>query len=561
MALLFALILGGIGLQLWSPVFIRDFLDQAQGGQSEQVLIQIALGFIAINLISQVFTLLSGYLSDAIGWDATNRLREDLVSHCLSLDLTFHRSKTSGEMIERIDGDARLLSTLFSRFIIDVLGNGLLVLGILVILMRVDWRVGICVSAFIAGAFWVLTRLHGLGRTHWSSVRQGDTKFFGLVSEALGAAEDLRANQATGYVLNRTYKLFREWLSAFQRAYLAASISTTAPSLFFAAGQAVALFMAAAAHEGLGMSLGTAYLVFSYTSLLTQPVERLREQILGLQQAEVALGRVQELFAQEPSVREHPESVNLPTGALSVQMVGVDFAYQPDQEFALKNIHLEIRADRTLGIVGRTGSGKSTLARLLARLYDPTRGRIHLSGVELSRVRLSDLRQRVVVVSQDVRLFEATVRENMTLFDAEIGDEALLKTLEALGLSSWVQSLPLGLDTPIRPGALSAGEAQLFAFTRAFLKNPGLVILDEISSRLDPATEALLNKAIAGLLRGRTVLIIAHRLHTLDWADDILVMGEGRILEHGSRQALAADSDSLFARLLGTWADGEGDES
>ena len=149
----------------------------------------------------------------------------------------------------------------------------------------------------------------------------------------------------------------------------------------------------------------------------------------------------------------------------------------------------------------------------------------------------------------------------MTLFDAEIGDEALLKTLEALGLSSWVQSLPLGLDTPIRPGALSAGEAQLFAFTRAFLKNPGLVILDEISSRLDPATEALLNKAIAGLLRGRTVLIIAHRLHTLDWADDILVMGEGRILEHGSRQALAADSDSLFARLLGTWADGEGDES
>jgi ABC-type multidrug transport system fused ATPase/permease subunit len=202
-----------------------------------------------------------------------------------------------------------------------------------------------------------------------------------------------------------------------------------------------------------------------------------------------------------------------------------------------------------LGLLGRTGSGKSTLARLLFRLYDPQAGEVRLGGVELREARLAGLRARVGLVTQDVQLFAASLRDNLTFFDAHVSDARLLEVLEALGLMPWLARLPQGLHTPISGASLSAGEAQLVALARVFLKNPGLVILDEASSRLDPATEALLEQALTRLLEGRSAIIVAHRLATVERADEVLILEHGCVLEYGPRAALAADSGSHFARL------------
>jgi ABC-type multidrug transport system fused ATPase/permease subunit len=199
--------------------------------------------------------------------------------------------------------------------------------------------------------------------------------------------------------------------------------------------------------------------------------------------------------------------------------------------------------------LGRTGSGKSTLARLLFRLVDPQVGSIRVGGVELREAQIRSLRNRIGFVTQDVQLFEATLRENITCFAPNVPDERLLELMEMLGLGAWLARLSEGLDTPISTSTLSAGEAQLVALARVFLKDPGLIILDEASSRLDPATEALLERALDRLLEGRTALIIAHRLATLDRATDILVLEEGHIVEHGPRQELANDPTSRFAGL------------
>jgi len=207
-----------------------------------------------------------------------------------------------------------------------------------------------------------------------------------------------------------------------------------------------------------------------------------------------------------------------------------------------------------LGLLGRTGSGKTTLTRLLLRLYDPAAGIVRIGGCDVRDLPVAALRGAIGVVTQDVQLFRATVRDNLTLFDASIPDERIVAVLRDLGLGAWLDSLPDGLDTELEAGgrSLSAGEAQLLAFTRVFLRDPGLVILDEASSRLDRATEQRIERAVDKLLAGRTGIIIAHRLGTVERADSILILDGGRVAEQGARARLAHDPATRFHHLLRT---------
>jgi ATP-binding cassette, subfamily B, bacterial len=225
-----------------------------------------------------------------------------------------------------------------------------------------------------------------------------------------------------------------------------------------------------------------------------------------------------------------------------------------EHELVLCGIDFNLAPGRTLGLLGRTGSGKTTLTRLLFRLYDSTQGDILLGGKVVHQLPVQELRRRVGMVTQNIQLFHATVRENLTFFDPAISDEAVLQALRDLGLWDWYVSLPQGLDTELESGGggLSAGEAQLLAFTRIFLRDPGLVILDEATSRLDPATEYRIEQAVDKLVQNRTAIIVAHRLGTVQRADDILILEDGQVYEYGERAALAADPASRFSHLLRT---------
>ena len=266
----------------------------------------------------------------------------------------------------------------------------------------------------------------------------------------------------------------------------------------------------------------------------------------------VSIRRVRELLQTEPKIQDGPGAVLAP-GAWSVECQDISFSYQPEQPI-LKNLSFHLSPGKVLGLLGRTGSGKTTLSRLLFRLYDTSHGTIYLGDTDIKNLQLSDLRRHIGIVTQEVQLFQASVRDNLTLFDRTIEDEQVLAGLRALELSSWYDTLPDGLDTELPPGGggLSAGEAQLLAFTRVFLRDPGLIILDEASSRLDPATERLLERAIDTLLQNRTAIIIAHRLSTVHRADEIMILEEGRIREYGEYENLAANPNSILFSLLRT---------
>jgi ATP-binding cassette, subfamily B, bacterial len=272
----------------------------------------------------------------------------------------------------------------------------------------------------------------------------------------------------------------------------------------------------------------------------------------NLQNVGAATERLRELRSIEAKITDGP-GAEIPPGALSIQFNQVQFAYK-DGEPVLENIDFHLEPGTVMGILGRTGSGKTTLARLVFRLYDPTRGEVRLGDIPLSQPGLRALRERVALVTQDVQLFQATVRDNITFFDRSISDQAIVAVIDQLGLSDWLAALPQGLDTKLETGgrSISAGEAQLLAFTRVFLRDPGLVILDEASSRLDPATEQLIEHAIDKLLQNRTAIIIAHRLGTLHRTSEIMILEDGCIIEHGDREQLAADPQTRFSSLLRT---------
>ncbi len=545
------LLLVNVGLQLLGPQMVRFFIDTVIARGPSSILALYALLLLAITLVDEGVSVATTYLSESVAWTATNQMRTDLLAHCLSLDMGFHKARTAGEMIERIDGDVDALSNFFSQFVIFLLTNVVLLVGVLIAVYFADWRAGRVLTIFSLATLLILLRLRRYAHPLWVSYRQLVATFYGFLGEHLAATEDMRGNGATGYIMQRFYQLLRPLLRSNRRTRMATSFSSATTLTIFVLGSALMMGLGAYLWSIRAITLGTVYLFWSYTDLLSQPIQQIRNQLQDLQQAEACIQRIEQLFSTQSAIQESEQSIEPPSGPLSVAFHNVTFGYNADEPL-LCEVSFDIAPGRVLGILGRTGSGKTTLVRLLFRLYDAQEGEISLGGSPLKALALRGLRQRIGMVTQDVQLFNAPVRDNLTFFNRAIDDARLLQVIDTVGLSRWYQTLPSGLDSMLGADGqgLSAGEAQLLAFARVFLKDPGLVIFDEASSRLDPATERLIERAVSSILINRTGIVIAHRLATIQRADDILILEDGRIREYGPREALAADPLSRFSHLL-----------
>ncbi len=407
-------------------------------------------------------------------------------------------------------------------------------------------------TLFAGVALLVLMSLRRRAIPIWKQNREMIATFYGFLSERLTGTEDIRANGATGYILRRFYLLLREMFPVFRRANIAGSLMGITALFLFIFNTGVALAIGTWLWSRGMISIGTIYVLYAYTDQMSQPIGQIQEQLQDLQQAEACIQRIEELLKTESALPDGDQSLQV-EGALAVEFEDVTFGYVAEEP-VLANVNVRVEAGRVLGIVGRTGSGKTTLARLLFRLYDAQSGTIRLADVPLKALRLRELRRKIGMVTQDVQLFHASLRDNLTFFNRTIPDARIEEALEDVGLGAWYRALPEGLETMLGKAGegLSAGEAQLLAFARIFLSNPGLVLLDEASSRLDPATEQRVEHAVNKLFEGRTALVIAHRLATLQRVDDILLLEDGRVVEYGPRESLALDSSSRFSALLRT---------
>lgn len=552
--LLLLLLVVGSGLQLAGPHLVRYVIDGALGDAPLKSLVIAAAFFLLVGVANIAVAAGSTHVGAEVGWRATNRLRADLLREVLGRELSFHENQTPGELIERLDSDPSALLRFFSSFVLSVVGNAIVLIGALVVLYRQRWWLGVSAAIFAIVMVLLLARLRASAAPHYRESREATTQQMAFVTERLGGIDDIRANGAVEYTMGG-------FLEVAQRAYRSARTARMAGDALGATGSTLlklgtlgALGAGIYLHQRSAATVGTVYLIVQYADMLSRPLNAASGQADQLQQAKVAAERVAELLpADEPP--PDPGGA-LPAGPLRIEAEGVTFRYG-DGPAVLTDVTFAVAAGETLAVVGRTGAGKTTLARLLFGLDRPTSGSVRLAGCDTKETSFEAIRSRASLVTQQVHLLHGTLRDNLTVFDPSVDDRHLRGVIRALALDSWFERLPDGLDTVIDPrGAegigLSAGEAQLVALGRIFRADPGLVVLDEASSRVDPLTEQALDAAVQRLVEGRTAVVIAHRLTTIRRADSVLVLEGGMVVEHGSRAALEGDPSSRLSALLRT---------
>src|SRR5687767_7662110 len=397
--LLSILLLGSIGLRIFAPQIMRSFIDSAMAGEALQTLTTTALAFIGVALLQQVISVSVTYVGENVAWTATNALRAELAWHALNLDMRFHNDHTPGELIERIDGDVTELATFFSQFALNLVSNGLLLVGILVALFIEDWRAGLAFTVFSFTTIIVLGRLKDIAVPHQKARREAEAQLYGFVEEQLAGTEDIRSSGAVDYSIRELFRHQGIILSHNRKAHFKRWIIENAMGLALTTGTLLALTSGYRLFTAGLITIGTVYLFVHYINLLEEPFWAMTHEIESFQTIGACVERLTEFhnFKREVLGGDGAEISSHP---LSLAFEDVTFSYN-GEDHVLNDLSFNLKPGSILGLLGRTGSGKTTIGRLIFRLYDVNSGSIKINGTNLREAQLESLRRNISIVTQD----------------------------------------------------------------------------------------------------------------------------------------------------------------
>ena len=519
-------------------------------GLSVAAAIRLLVGLLLITVLLRMG--LQGVQSfniQAVGQRLTARIRDDLFRHSLSLSLRFHDGMPVGKLLTRLTSDVDALAEVFGSGAVGVLGDLVSLLVIAASMLFFDWRLGLLLLLTQVPVTLVVLWLQGRYRKANYRVREELSQLNADFQENLQGLEVVqmfRREAVNGARFARTGSAYRSAVNG--TIFFDSSISAF---LEWVALCAVALVIALGGWmvSGGAMGLGTLTTFILYAQRLFDPLRQLAERFTQIQGGLTAVERIGELLEQPLEIVEARDAIPLSSnGSGEVVFENVSFSYRPDEPI-LSDLSFRIAPGEHVALVGPTGSGKTTVIRLLCRLYEPQRGRILLDGRDIRQLSIADLRRQLGVVLQDTFLFSGNVADNLRL-NAEISDRTLARVCRDLGLESLLSRLPNGLQTELRErGAnLSSGERQLLAVARVAIRDPAVLVMDEATAFMDPATEATLQRDLDRLLQRRTAVVIAHRLATVEASDRILVLRQGCLIEQGTHLELRARG-GLYAQL------------
>jgi len=401
--LLAVLLLSSIGLRIFSPQIMRSFIDSALAGEALQVLAGTALAFVGIALLQQVMSVSVTYVGENVAWTATNDLRAELAWHALNLDMKFHNDHTPGELIERIDGDVTELATFFSQFALNLVSNGLLMVGILVALLLEDWRAGLVFTLYSIATIAVMGRLKDIAVPHQKARRQAEAEMYGFLEEQLAGMEDVRSSGAVDYSIRELFRHQAAILSHYRKTHFKRWIIENAMGLALTSGTLLAITNGYWLYTAGLVTIGTVYLFVHYINLLEEPFWAMTHEIESFQTIGACVERLTEFRNFQMEVVDGG-SAEIPSHPLALAFNDVSFSYNGSDP-VLNGLSFQLKPGSVLGLLGRTGSGKTTLARLIFRLYDVKAGNIQVNGSDLRNLGLETLRRNIAIVTQDVQLF------------------------------------------------------------------------------------------------------------------------------------------------------------
>ena len=551
------------------PVAVQRTIDQGLGGAGEGVDLQAVTTMVAAALVAVVVTAFASRAMNVRLAVVTERALSDLrvraFRHIHDLSMLHQATEQRGSLTSRVTTDIDEISRFMQWGGLNlVTAAGQLVVAALAMFVY-SWQLALVVLA-VFGPFVLLGRWFQVRLTRaYRIVRVRVGELLGVLAETVVGAPVVRAYGIEGRVGARLDDAIEAHRSSAIAAGRLSAMFSGAGELFAATATATVIVAGVLLGVGGAVTPGTVLAFLFLITLFVDPVQIAAETVNEGQTAVAGWRRVLDILEQTPDVADPPDGVAIPPGPIDFRFDHVTFRYPRPGETAaeasgppaLADVDLAVTAQTRVAVVGETGSGKTTFAKLLTRLMDPTEGRIEVNGVPLDRVAFASLRRRVVMVPQDGVLFGGTIADNIRQGREDATDGDLELALVELGLADWLADLPDGLATEVgeRGAALSAGERQLVALARAYLANPDLLVLDEATSAVDPATEVRLQRALIGLTRGRTTVTIAHRLSTAEVADDVLVVDRARVVERGTHAELVA-AGGTYARLHASWRSG-----
>ena len=539
------IMLVSIAYDIVAPIIMGDIIKMVQADFEMNELLGFIIMYASILLVSLGATYMQSLILQKIGQSILSSLREDVFTHIESLSHGQLNTIPVGKLVTRVCNDTGAISMMFSNLLVNLIKNCFIIVGVLVAMLCINYALTLMVLCFVPFIVLFTFIFRKFSRKAYRSVKDGTTDINTFLSENLSG---MKITQ----VFNREDKKAQEFEEKNQRLgsakrkqiFVFGVFRPTVYMLYISS--VMALFYLCATSkinntELLGQIIDSATLVtfYMYISKFFNPIQNLAEQFNWMQSAFASAEKIFTILDMKPEIVDEPDAIELEHIEGNIEFKNVWFAYN-EGEWVLRDVSFKVNAKETVAFVGSTGSGKTTILGLICRNYDIQKGEILIDGINIKKIKIASLRRHFGQMLQDVFLFSGTIRSNIVLRDDSITDEEVLKTCDYVNASHFINKLSAGLDEEVRERGnnFSAGQRQLLSFARTIVHKPAVMILDEATANIDTETELLIQDSLEKMMNIGTMLIVAHRLSTIQHADRIIVLSHGQIIEQGSHDEL-----------------------
>lgn len=543
------LVLGLTALELYRPILIGDAINLFKEQGSYDIIVETAVKYGIVLVLSFFFTVVPIWLLQKIGQNIIHTVRQELYSHIQSLSCRYFDLTPVGKLVTRTTNDVEALSEMYSGILVRLFRNIVKIIGLAAVMLILDWRLAL-ISFVLLPVVAVLTVVFRvISRKTYRLTRTRLTNLNTFLSENLSGMRIIqlfgREERKFEEFNDKNYKYYR----AFYREMLVFAIFR--PLIYILSVLSLMVVLGLGSRDVLNgiIPIGTLYIFAQYIQSFFEPIQELAEQFSTLQSSLASGEKIFTIMDEESLVPEADKPVILPEIKGRIEFDHVWFAYD-DKNYVLRDVSFVIEPGQSVAFVGATGAGKSSILNLIGRYYDIQQGHIYIDGVDIRRLSKKQLRSAIGQMQQDVFIFEGTVESNIRLNNDEITADEIKAAAEYVNASHFIERLPKGYEEPVseRGSTFSAGERQLLSFARTLAHKPSILVMDEATANIDTETELLIQEAIEKLMQGRTTIMVAHRLSTIQHADCIMVMHKGKIREHGTHQELLAQN-GIYRKL------------